>query len=109
MELPFYAWSIEKTVGMKETAASRFRCPGWLQRLSSWTRRSSRFTLHGMLDVPGVALSGGIGPSADSTGSPAIDGDLVVRGRLPGELTLRGLTLSGRVGRVRVRAHLATP
>jgi hypothetical protein len=62
------------------------------------------FALHRMLDVPGVALSGRI-RLGDSIGS--IKGHLTFGGRLDGELTLRGLTLSGRVGGARVHAQLA--
>jgi pimeloyl-ACP methyl ester carboxylesterase len=60
--------------------------------------------LHGMLDVPGVAVSGTI-RAGDSVGS--LDGHLSIRGRLAGELTLRGLELSGRVGGARVHTRLA--
>jgi pimeloyl-ACP methyl ester carboxylesterase len=60
--------------------------------------------LHGMLDVPGVAVSGTI-RLGDSVGS--IHGRLSIRGRLAGELMLRGLELSGRVGGARVHARLA--
>ena len=73
-------------------------------RGGSWEQGPHGFVLHGMLDVPGVALSGTI-HLGESIG--AITGHLRVRGRLAGELTLRGLTLSGRVGGARVRARLA--
>jgi hypothetical protein len=73
-------------------------------RGGSWAQGSRGFVLHGMLDVPGVALSGAIS-LGDSIG--AITGRLSVRGRLVGELTLRGLTLSGRLGGARVDARLA--
>ncbi|HXC23641.1 MAG TPA: alpha/beta fold hydrolase [Solirubrobacteraceae bacterium] len=73
-------------------------------RGGSWARNLRGFALHGMLDVPGVALSGVIRLGA-SIGT--INGHLSVRGRLAGELSLRGLTLSGRLGRVLVHTRLA--
>jgi pimeloyl-ACP methyl ester carboxylesterase len=73
-------------------------------RGGDWALDPRGFALHGMLDVPGVALSGTI-RLGDSIGS--INGHLSVRGRLAGELTLSGLTLSGRVGGARVHARLA--
>jgi hypothetical protein len=73
-------------------------------RGGSWAQGPRGFVLHGMLDVPGVTLSGSI-RLGNSIG--AITGHLSVRGRLAGELTLRGLTLSGRVGGARVHARLA--
>lgn len=72
-----------------------------------WTLRSRGFALHGMIDVPGVALSGTIGVAASRTGSLAITAHLTVRGRLAGELTLHGRTLSGRLGGALVHARLA--
>jgi pimeloyl-ACP methyl ester carboxylesterase len=72
-----------------------------------WALRLDGFALHGMIDVPGVALSGTIHVAQGTTGFPAITAHLTVRGRLVGELTLRGLTLSGRVGGALVHAHLA--
>jgi hypothetical protein len=76
-------------------------------RGGDWELGANGFALHGMLDVPGVALSGSVRVGADITGSLKISGHLTVRGRLPGTLALRGLTLSGRVGGARVRARLA--
>jgi hypothetical protein len=73
-------------------------------RGGDWTLNAHGYTMHRMLDVPGVALSGAI-RLGDSIG--AITGHLSVRGRLAGELTLRGLTLSGHVGVARVHAQLA--
>ncbi len=73
-------------------------------RGGSWARRPRGIALHGMLDVPGVALSGAI-RLGDSIG--AIAGHLSVRGRLSGELTLRGLLLSGRLGGARAHTRLA--
>jgi pimeloyl-ACP methyl ester carboxylesterase len=73
-------------------------------RGGDWTMNEQGFALHGMLDVPGVALSGTI-RAGDSLSS--LKGHLRVRGRLDGELTLRGLTLSGRVGGARVHTRLA--
>jgi hypothetical protein len=73
-------------------------------RSGSWAVRPRGLVLHGMLDVPGVALSGAI---RLGDGSGAITGHLSVRGRLAGELTLSGLTLSGRLGGARVHARLA--
>jgi hypothetical protein len=60
-----------------------------------------------MIDVPGVALSGTIRVKGDATGVLALTAHLTVRGRLAGELALRGLTLSGRVGGALVHARLA--
>jgi pimeloyl-ACP methyl ester carboxylesterase len=76
-------------------------------RGGSWALQLHGFELHGMIDVPGVALSGTILGKLDRTGSLAITAHLTVRGRLAGELTLRGLTLSGRVGGALVHARLA--
>jgi pimeloyl-ACP methyl ester carboxylesterase len=73
-------------------------------RGGDWTRNARGFALHGMLDVPGLALSGAI-RLADSIG--AISGHLRVGGRLSGALTLRGLMLSGRVGGARLHTRLA--
>jgi len=67
-----------------------------------WTLQPNGLALHGMIDVPGVALSGTIRGERDT-----ITAHLTVRGRLAGELTLHGLTLSGRVGGSLVHARLA--
>lgn len=72
-----------------------------------WALRSRGFVLHGMVDVPGVELSGTIHAERDTTGPLVIAAHLTVRGRLAGELTLRGLTISGRVGGALVHARLA--
>jgi hypothetical protein len=73
----------------------------------SWTLAPHGYELHGMRDVPGVALSGSIRIRGETTMSQLqITGHLTVRGRLSGALTLRGLTLSGRVGGALVRARL---
>jgi len=76
-------------------------------RGGDWTLRAHGYELHGMIDVPGVALSGSIRVAAGTTGSLAITAHLTVRGRLAGQLTLRGLTLNGRVGGTLVHTHLA--
>ena len=73
-------------------------------RGGDWTLNVRGYALHGMLDVPGVALSGAIRPG-ERIG--AITGHLSVRGRLAGELTLRGLTLSGRLNGAQVHAKLS--
>ncbi len=73
-----------------------------------WFEQPTGFVLHGMIDVPGVALSGAIHVKGSPTGLlPAISGHLTVRGRLAGTLTLHGLTLRGRVGGVPVHTRLA--
>jgi pimeloyl-ACP methyl ester carboxylesterase len=73
-----------------------------------WAQNPNGFVLHGMIDVPGVALSGAIHVSGGSpTGLPVISGRLTVRGRLAGTLTLHGLALSGRLGGKPVHTHLA--
>jgi hypothetical protein len=59
-----------------------------------------------MVDVPGVALSGVARITGDATGGLAIAAKLRIGGLLRGELTLRGLTLSGRIGGAAVHAHL---
>lgn len=76
-------------------------------RGGSWALQLHGYALHGMVDVPGVALSGNIRVAGDATGALAITAKLRVRGRLAGELTLRGLTLHGRVGGALVHASLA--
>jgi pimeloyl-ACP methyl ester carboxylesterase len=73
-------------------------------RGGSWALGAHGLELHGMVDVPGVTVSGEIGV-ADSI--DAIVGHLSVHGRLAGKLTLSGLTLSGHVGGARVHARLA--
>ncbi len=55
-------------------------------------------------DVPGVEISGTI-RLGDSVGS--IHGRLSIRGRLAGELMLRGLELSGRLNGAQVHAKLS--
>jgi hypothetical protein len=77
------------------------------QRGGYWALRPDGFALHGMIDVSGVALSGTIHVRADATRSLALTAHLTVRGRLAGQLTLHGLTLSGRVGGTLVYTHLA--
>jgi pimeloyl-ACP methyl ester carboxylesterase len=69
-----------------------------------WTRAHHGLVLHGMVDVPGVSVSGDVG-GGDSVAS--IRGHLHVHGRLAGELTLSGLTLRGRVGGASVHVRLA--
>jgi pimeloyl-ACP methyl ester carboxylesterase len=77
-------------------------------RGGSWTQGLHGFVLHGMLDVSGVALSGSVLVGGAATpGSPDITAHLSVSGRLAGTLTLRGLTLSGRIGGASVQARLA--
>jgi pimeloyl-ACP methyl ester carboxylesterase len=75
-------------------------------RGGSWALQPHGYELHGMLDVPGVALSGSIRIAGDVTRQLQIIGRLTVRGRLAGGLTLRGFTLSGRLGGARVHARL---
>ena len=72
-----------------------------------WSEQPAGFALHGMTDVPGVALSGTIHLTGSPTGLPAISGHLTVRGRLAGTLTLHGLALNGRVDGMPVHTHLA--
>jgi pimeloyl-ACP methyl ester carboxylesterase len=72
-----------------------------------WAQQPIGFVLHGMIDVPGVALSGTIHLTGSPTGIPTISGHLTIRGRLAGTLTLHGLALSGRVGGAPVHARLA--
>jgi pimeloyl-ACP methyl ester carboxylesterase len=75
-------------------------------RGGAWTIRRDGFALHGMIDVPGVALSGRL-RIASSSRALSITGKLTIGGRLAGELTLRGRTLSGRLGGAFVHARLA--
>jgi hypothetical protein len=81
--------------------------PGGGLRGGYWALGSAGYVLHGMVDVPGVALSGTVDVGEDMSGSLRISGQLTVRGRMTGKLTLRGFALSGRVAGVRVHAHLA--
>jgi hypothetical protein len=76
-------------------------------RGGSWARRLNGFVLHAMRDVFGVALSGDIRVRARAKTPLDITGHLVVRGRLPGTLTLDRLELSGRLGGAHVRVRLA--
>jgi pimeloyl-ACP methyl ester carboxylesterase len=71
-----------------------------------WALMPGGFLLHGMVDVPDVALSGTVSVGADTSGHLKLSAHLTVRGRLAGSLTLRGLELSGRVDGARVRARL---
>jgi pimeloyl-ACP methyl ester carboxylesterase len=75
-------------------------------RGGSWIRQLHGFHLNEMVDVAGVALSGNV-RLVGATGGLTIAAKLTVRGLLHGELTLRGLTLSGRVGGALVHARLA--
>jgi pimeloyl-ACP methyl ester carboxylesterase len=81
--------------------------PGGGLRGGYWAPGPTGYVLHGMVDVPGVALSGTVRIAIGITGSVKMSGHLTVRGRLAGTLALRGLTLSGRLGGARVRARLA--
>jgi pimeloyl-ACP methyl ester carboxylesterase len=72
-----------------------------------WIPEPTGLVLHGMTDVPGVALSGTVLLDETATGLPAISGHLTVRGHMTGTLTLHGRTLNGHVGGVSVHAHLA--
>jgi pimeloyl-ACP methyl ester carboxylesterase len=74
-------------------------------RGGAWTIRRHGYELHRMIDVPGVALSGRVRIAGGSR-APAITAKLRVSGRLAGELTLRGRTLSGRLGGAVVHARL---
>jgi pimeloyl-ACP methyl ester carboxylesterase len=65
------------------------------------------YVLHGVIDVPGVALSGTVEKTADLTGRFEITGHVKVRGRLSGSLKLAGCSLSGVVGGARVDVGLA--
>lgn len=76
-------------------------------RGGSWAEQSAGFVLHGMVDVPGVALSGAIHVGATPAGLPTLSGRLTVRGRLAGTLILHDRALGGRVGGAPVHAHLA--
>ena len=76
-------------------------------RGGSWAQQPSGLVLHGMIDVPGVALSGSIHATATATGLPRISGHLTVRGRLAGTLVLHDFELSGRLGGAPVHARLA--
>ena len=76
-------------------------------RGGNWARTLNGFVLHSMIDVPGVALSGAIHASGGLSSLPAIGGELTVRGRLTGTLTLHGFALSGWVGGAPVHTRLA--
>ncbi len=74
-------------------------------RGGAWSLQRHGFGLRSMIDVPGVALSGRVRVTGSSR-TLAITARLRVSGRLTGELTLRGRTLSGRLGGAVVHAHL---
>jgi hypothetical protein len=109
------AWSSSRLAGQVAAAATMTLEDLFGQTSSSggglrggyWTLRLDGYALHSMIDVPGVALSGTVRVARDTTGPLAITAHLMVRGRLAGELALRGLTLSGRVGGALVHARLA--
>lgn len=75
-------------------------------RGGAWEIQAHGYELRGMIDVPGVALSGAVRITGNSRAF-AITAKLRVGGRLAGELTLHGLTLSGRLGGARVHARLS--
>lgn len=75
-------------------------------RGGSWRLQVHGFGLHDMVDVPGVALSGAVRVAGDTRGL-TITAKLRIRGRLAGELTLRGRTLYGRLGGALVHTRLA--
>jgi pimeloyl-ACP methyl ester carboxylesterase len=91
------AMTIEDLFGQTSISGGGLRGGSWAQQLRG-------FVLHGMVDVPGVALGGTIRLGASIE---AVTGHLSVHGRLAGEFTLHGLTLSGRVGGARVHTRLA--
>lgn len=64
------------------------------------------YTLHSMVDVRGVALSGKLRASGTLL-DVKLTGHLTVRGRLDGTLTLHGRLLTGQLGGTRVRTRLA--
>jgi pimeloyl-ACP methyl ester carboxylesterase len=68
---------------------------------------NSGLSLRGVIDVPGVAVSGTVSVSADLPSHVEVSGRLRVRGRLAGNLKLRGTSLSGHVGGALVHARLA--
>jgi hypothetical protein len=74
-------------------------------RGGAWTIQRDGFGLRGMIDVQGVALSGRVHVKGSSR-ALAISAKLRISGRLAGELTLRGRTLSGRLGGAVVHARL---
>jgi pimeloyl-ACP methyl ester carboxylesterase len=76
-------------------------------RGGSWQLQPYGFALHGMVDVPGVVLSGHVHITGGISTAPQISGRLTVDGRLRGRLTLHGLTLQGRLGGALVHARLA--
>jgi pimeloyl-ACP methyl ester carboxylesterase len=90
------AMTIEDLLGQTSLSGGGLR-GGW------WALGAHGLVLHGLIDVPDVALSGTIrlGESVDE-----ITARLSVAGRLRGELRLRGLTLGGSLGGARVHARL---
>jgi pimeloyl-ACP methyl ester carboxylesterase len=70
-----------------------------------WREGPNRFKLHGMRDVPNVALTGTI--TVKGRRSLEISGRLRIRGRLAGTLRLDERTLSGRLGGAAVHVRLA--
>jgi hypothetical protein len=90
-----------------ENLFGRTAATGGGPRGGDWALRAAGFVLHGMCDVPGVALSGAIRVKGTPMGTIEIDGRLAVAGHLAGALTLHELALSGHVGTARVHARLA--
>jgi pimeloyl-ACP methyl ester carboxylesterase len=74
-------------------------------RGGAWKIRPHGYDLRGMIDVPGVALSGRVRITGSSR-QFAITAKLRISGRLAGELTLHGHTLGGRLGGAAVHARL---
>lgn len=93
------AMTIEDLLGQTSFAGGGLRGGSWAEQLSG-------YVLHGMVDVPGVALSGKIHVGSTAAGLPVLSGRLTVRGRLPGTLTLHNRLLGGRVGGAHVHATL---
>ncbi|HYB23435.1 MAG TPA: alpha/beta fold hydrolase [Solirubrobacteraceae bacterium] len=101
------AMTVEDMLGQKGIGGGGLRGGYWELSAISLELSAAGFALHGMVDVPGVALSGTIRIREGAEVLPEITGHLFVRGRLAGRLTLHGRTLTGLIGGARVHARLA--
>ncbi len=94
------ALTLEDLLGQTSTSGGGLRGGSWAVA----DRGVPKLVLHRTVDVPGVTLSGSI--VLGGTTQPDLSGRVALSGRVRGTLTVRGLTLSGRLGGAAVHARL---